>query len=165
MPSRANFPERLQCLHMRTCTRHLMFSLEILCHIFVPAFRERRPRQVWIHPRRSLWLCQFWRDLPAEHYFFPSTRRLRSQPKRSCLGRCPEWTFWRFQCHEDTLTGQTSWPQRTPLVSQADSRQPAPSTIGECIQLCRLCRQQLSWASLRGSVAIGRVRFGSLGGG
>src|SRR2546421_10791082 len=77
---------------------------------FFPAFRERRRRQVWIRPRRSLWLCQFLRDLPAEHCFFPSARRLRSQPKRSCPGRCPERTSWRFQFHEDILTGPTSLP-------------------------------------------------------
>src|SRR5712664_861440 len=144
MPSRANFPERLQCLHMRTCTRHLMFFLEILCHTFVLTFREHRRRQVWIHPRRSLLLCQFWPDLPAEHCFYPSTRRLRSLLRLSCLGKCPEWTSWRFRFHEDILTGPTFWPQRTRLISQADSRQLAPGTVEEYRRLCRLCRQRLS---------------------
>src|SRR5713101_5380931 len=140
MPSRANFPERQQCLHKRTCTRRLMFSSEILYHTFVLTFRERRPRQVWIHPRRSLWLCQFWPDLPAEHCFSPSTRRLHSQRGPSYLGKCREWTSWRFRFHEDILTGPTFWPQRTRLVSQADSRQLAPSTVEEHRQPCRLCR-------------------------
>src|SRR3989442_14189300 len=164
MPSRVNFPARLRCLHMRTCTRHLRFSSENLYHIFVPAFRERRRRQVWIRPPRFRSLCQSWPNWSDEHCFSRSTRRLRSQPKRRCLGKCLEWTSWRFQYHEDTLKGPTSWPKRTLLVSPADSRQRAPSTIEECRQLCRLCQQRLSRSTLRGGFMVGRVRFGSLEG-
>src|SRR2546425_9709584 len=159
MPSPVNSPERQQCSHRRTCTRRLRFSSKILYHIFVPAFRERRRRQVWTRPHRSQWLCLFWPDLRGEHCFSPSTRRSRSQPRPRCPGKCPEWTFWRFQYHEETLTGPTSWPSRTPLISLVDSRQPAPSTIEECRQLCRLCRQRFSRSTLRGGVMVGRVRF------
>src|SRR5205807_5583816 len=162
MPSLVNFLERQQCSHRRTCTRHLRFSSEILYHIFVPAFRERTPRQVWIRPPPFRSLCQFWPSWPGEHCFSPSTRGSRSLPERRCPGKCPEWTSWRFQSHEETLTGPTSWPSRTPLVSPADSRRRAPNTIEECRQLCRLSRQRPSWKSLRGGVVVGKVRFGSL---
>src|SRR5437016_10224209 len=161
MPSQVSFPARQRCSRMRTCIRPLRSCSVILCHIFVPAFREHRPRQVWTRPLRSRSLCQFWPDLQVEHGFSPSARRLHSQLRPSYPGRCLEWTSWRFRCLEDILTGPTFWLRRTRSVSLADSHLLARGTVEECRPPCRLCRLRFSQGVLLRHLVCRRVRFSS----
>src|SRR5690349_20082419 len=133
---------------MRTCTRRLKFSSEILSRIFAPAFHERMLRQVWTRPHLSQWLCLFWLDWMGGGCFFLLARKLHSRPRPRYPDTCPGWTFWRYQCHEDILLGRISGPGRTLSAFLADSHQRALGRGGECRMLCRLCQPRFSIGTL-----------------
>jgi len=116
-----------------------------LFHIFVPAFREHRPRQAWIHPPRSL--CNIYSSQTRGRTLFLSINsKIALAAKTAVLVRV--WNnILAFQYHKN-LTVRL--PGNRELVGFSGRfRQRVLRTIEERRRICRRCLQRFSLVFLQ----------------